>query len=95
MSKDVQKQVEETLNSLDGMQRAEANPFLYSKIKSRLQSAKEIVPQQLAWRMIAALVVVALLNVFTLRHFSEKTESDNRGVESVANEYSITLPQSY
>jgi len=33
---DWEQKVEETLNSLEGIQRAVANPFLYTRIKARL-----------------------------------------------------------
>lgn len=94
MKKDLQSRIEETLNSLDGMQRAESSPFLCSKIRNRMQSVKEYVPQSLAWRMIAALVIVALVNLFTLFHFNSDKQT-NSGAESVATEYNISLPQTY
>lgn len=94
MKKELPQKMEETLNSLDGLQRAEAGPFLYSKIRNRLQSVKEAVPQNLAWRMIAALAIVALLNVLTLRHSNAEQRTDS-GAQSVADEYSIALPQTY
>lgn len=94
MKNDLQKRIEETLNSLDGIQPAEASPFLYSKIRNRMQSVKEYVPQSLAWRMIAALVIVALVNLFTLFHFNSEKENSS-GAASVASEYNISLPQTY
>ena len=94
MKKDVSQRVEETLNSLDGLQRAEVSPYLYSKIRNRWQSANQLVPQRLAWRMVAALVIVALLNLLTIRRF-ETGKKTGSGVESVATEYAITLPQTY
>ena len=95
MKGDLHNRIEQTLSSLDGMQRAEANPYLYSKIKNRLQGEKEFIPQQLAWRMITALAVVALVNVFTIRHFATAQKSESNGAEVVANEYAIELPQTY
>ena len=93
MKKEVQQKVEETLNGLDGLQRAEASPYLYSKIRNKMQSVNNAVPHSLAWRMIAALVIIALLNVLTLRH--AKTQQRFDGAQSVATEYSIALPQTY
>jgi hypothetical protein len=34
--KDIEQRIEQTLNSLDGIQRAEPQPWLFSRIKSRL-----------------------------------------------------------
>lgn len=94
MNKDLHKRIEETLSSLDDMQRAAASPYLYSKIRNRLQEEKEFVPKALAWRMIVALAIVALVNVFTIRHFQSQ-QGDKHGAELVANEYAIELPQTY
>ena len=94
MKKDIQGRVEQAMQSLNGLQIAEANPYLWSKIRSRMQDAKEVVPQGLAWRMIAALALIAVLNIVTLHHFGAK-KYNNKGIESVANEYAISLPQTY
>ena len=94
MKKEVQQKVEETLNGLDGLQRAEASPYLYSKIRNKMQSVNNAVPHSLAWRMIAALMIIALMNVLTIQHFRAKEKLAN-GAKSVASEYSIALPQTY
>ena len=97
MNEHLHTKIDDTINSLNGINRAEANPFLYSKIMNRMQTVNEFVPKKLAWRMVMALAVVALVNVFTISHFtssSSKTENSN-GAKLVANEYSISLPQSY
>lgn len=94
MKEDLHKRIEETMNSLDGMQKAEATPFLYGKIRSRLEGVREYVPKQLAWRMVIALVIVAVMNVATIVHFNSDKEK-SKGEELVAKEYSISLPQTY
>jgi hypothetical protein len=94
MNEDIQRKIEETLASLDGMERAEASPYLYSKIRNRMQAAKEVVPQGLAWRIVTALAIVAVVNVATILHVNPAKDT-NSGVESVASEYAISLPQTY
>lgn len=94
MNKDLHNRIDETLNSLDGVQRAEANPFLYSKIKNRLERKETFVTPKLAWRMVVAVAVIALVNLVTIRHFQSE-KSNSNGAEMVANEYSISLPQTY
>jgi hypothetical protein len=93
MKEGVHKKIEEALNSLDGMQRAEANPFLYGKIRYRLEGVKEFFPKQLAWRVVIALAIVAVINLFTFFHFN--SEKKNSGAEIVAKEYSIGLSHTY
>ena len=95
MNKDLQNRIDETLNSLDGLQRAEANPFLYSKIQNKFQNRPAFMPQKFAWRMVIAVAVIALVNLFTIRHFQTEKTNGTNGAEMVANEYSISLPQTY
>lgn len=87
-----EQRIDEILNSLDGMQRAEANPFLYQKIKNRLEApGKAAISPQMGWRLAVALATVILLNVLTLQHF-KKGESTANAASVINTEYSITLP---
>ena len=72
MKEDLQKKIDEILNSLDGLQRAEANPFLYGKIRNRLENGQPFVPSPLAWRLVVALAIVVVLNLFTILYFQKK-----------------------
>lgn len=82
---DIEKRVEETLNSLDGIQRAEPQPWFFSRVKGRL-----IQEEKTAWGMvssflarpviaIAGLCLILILNGFFL--FNQEKESP-----SVAND---------
>jgi hypothetical protein len=94
MKEDLNKRIEETLSSIDHLQRAEANPFLYGRVRNRLEAWKTFVPKQMAWRMVIALLAVAVINLSTIFHLnSEKQKKD--GAQLVAKEYSISLPQAY
>ena len=95
MKEEVYKKVDEVFNSLNGLQRAEASLFLYSKIRNRLDVAKQVVPLQLAWRLVTIMVIVIVMNLFTIRYFGSKEKNNDTGIELVANEYSISLPQTY
>lgn len=86
--------IDEIMNSLDGMSRAEAPPYLWSKVRNRLTPSSSILKPRLAW-MAAAMMVFLLLNVITLRHQRSPQVQTGSGSQSVANEYSISLPQTY
>ncbi len=45
-----EKQVDETLNSLDGIQRAKANPFLFTRVQARLDQSSGV------WGRIAGFI---------------------------------------
>jgi hypothetical protein len=83
--------IEEILHSLDGAQRAEAGPYFYSRLRGRMEAA---LPKPLAWRLALALALVAVLNLLTLKAV-EQTPADDATAESIASEYSLTLPDSY
>ena len=66
--KQIEREVEKTLDSLEGIQRAEANPYLFTRIKSRLEGEEKSF-----WSMaigfmgkpavaIAAILLVVLIN---------------------------------
>jgi hypothetical protein len=95
MKESIIQRVEATLNSLDGLQRAEANFFIAGKIKRRLKDETiENLPQQWIWRLAAVMTAVVILNVTTL---SIVVENKTRTVDAitVATEYSISLPETY
>ena len=94
--KTVPEKVAETLQSLDSMQQAEANPFLYSKILNRLQQVNNPVQQQWAWRLAMVLSIVAIANIFTLFHDDDAVEKTGANdAARVATEYSISISQTY
>ena len=70
--KDIERRVEDTLNSLDGMQRAEPQPWLFSRVKGRL-----VQEEKTAWGAVgsflsrpviavAGLCLILMLNGFLL-----------------------------
>ena len=96
MKKDFQKKIGDTLNSLDRLQRAEANPFLAAKIRHRLQEAghEPAVPAQWSWRLAVVMVIFLVLNFITVQQVMKEKEN-NSGANAVATDYSISLPQAY
>ncbi|MES2773365.1 MAG: hypothetical protein V4722_04230 [Bacteroidota bacterium] len=102
MKKHVSEQeIEDTLNSLDGLQRAEATPFFYTRLKARMEKelgAKGIAG--IAWlRPSLAFSVLALfvaLNVVTI--INKKSAPKSRVVttnttvtEQVAQDYDLSI----
>jgi hypothetical protein len=88
------KRIDDVLNSLDGVHRAEASPYLFSKIKNRLDERPVVLPGRLAWRLIMALLIIAAMNFYTLKYLRyENTDLNKAGI--IASDYNISLPQSY
>lgn len=73
--KHIEKKVEQTLQALDGMERARPKPFLYTRIKARLDQ-KSLEPQgafvlQPVFQRTALvmIVLVILINLYTATRF--------------------------
>jgi hypothetical protein len=76
----IQKEIEQTLQSLDGVQRATANPFLFTRIKARMQkpaSGWERVYTFIARPVVAIAVVVLVMAVNGWAIFNSGNENSN------------------
>lgn len=80
--------MEETLNSLSGMTRAEANPFLYDNVMHRMREPGKQKSRplfSLKWHL-AGLFLLLALNTYTF--FSYKTSSGSEApIQTFATEY--------
>jgi hypothetical protein len=95
MNNELDNRIGQTLNSLDGIKRAEASPFLYSKTRNRMEQELELPAPRIAWRVVLAFSLILLLNLLTVAHFRSESKQGSGGAELVANEYSISLPTTY
>jgi hypothetical protein len=59
----IQKEIEQTLQSLDGVQRATANPFLFTRIKARMQKQSNTWDRVYSFvaRPVVAIAVLVLV----------------------------------
>ncbi len=99
-SYNIEERIESTLNSVDGIQRAEASPFLYTRIEAAMyarQSTWGRFSSQLAKPSfaLATALLVLILNFWAFNSSSTNYET-SAGVNSsdveqmMANEYSLT-----
>jgi hypothetical protein len=95
MSNDIERRIDETLDSLNGMERATASPWMYNKVLSKMKAEKEVPVIAYRWRMAAAAIVILLVNVATVVHMMTASQQNNNGIEKLATEYSISLPEIY
>ena len=81
---DIGKMVEKTLESLDGLERAEPRPFLFTRVKARLER-----DQRNAWETIgsfltrpvvaiAGLCLILAMNIFILTQKESATSVGER-----------------
>jgi hypothetical protein len=84
--------VENTLKSLDNIQRAEASPFLYGKVMHRLQQnikPKQVYSTRFVVRFALAAVVLFATNVFTVKQWENKRKIKYTDQESIQNMFNI------
>ena len=72
MDMNKEKWINEVMNSLDDVKSAEANPFLYNKILSKISKVTpETVSMKLVWLAAASIALLAILNFKIIK--SEKS----------------------
>lgn len=59
MRPEINKKIEETLNSLDGIRRAEPRPFFYTRLMGRLQRNEKTIWETMGSFMAKPVVVIA------------------------------------
>jgi len=94
---DIERRIEETLNSLDGMHRAEANPFLYTRIQARLSGRKSVLDSVInfAGRPVFAVVILFVVLVTNISVMMQSTSASDQTTEqsqlAVADQYSNNI----
>ena len=91
----INNKIEEVLNSLDGINRAEANPFLYTRIKARLNSRRSSIWDKLSSLIsrpviaLAGVFLILVLNLFAI--YSHSITINNNEITDVtsSDEYSV------
>ena len=94
----IQQEIEQTLQCLDGVKRAESNPFLFTRIQARMNKRSSrweertfsfISKPAIA---IAIVVLVMAVNGWALwggTGSNENLTADNANVSEFANEYNV------
>jgi hypothetical protein len=95
--KQIQEEAEKTLNSLDGIQKAAANPYLFTRIKARLEKDERsfwsnaltfISHPSVA---VPAIVLTILINTAIFFEFkSEKVQAPQDVEQAFASEYNLS-----
>jgi hypothetical protein len=92
-NENIERRIEDTLNSLEGLQKAESNPFFYTKIEQRLRNTQQgLVSSTTFYRLAFALIILIVLNVFTYTKFHSIDATNGAtktGIEAFASEYGL------
>ena len=99
--RDIEQRIEDTLNSLDGISRAEANPFIYTRIQARLKRARTGVERIVLFAgkpafAFLVLVVVISTNLMVILQGSDETSVKQQQSQFVvADEYHNNVQNVY
>ena len=97
--KSTQHQIEETLNSLDGISRADMPPFFYTRLQSRLHNPSQsphsfwlLVTKPSVFLVTLSLLVI--LNIGAINYFiknnRQPVSAETTGIQNFAQEYNLT-----
>lgn len=81
----IEKRIEEAIQSLENIRRAEMAEELHHKILNRItrRAGKEIsIRPQTLWRAAAAIALLIIMNVFSMVHFNK---SNGAGAKTESN----------
>jgi|WetSurMetagenome_2_1015567.scaffolds.fasta_scaffold105364_4 hypothetical protein len=89
----IEEEVEKTLGSLDGVKRVEANPYLYGRISSRMQTYPAAKKHVLGFVIVAILIL--LINIVTLISYNKDKPVITRDQKVKAFIYDYNLESDY
>ena len=103
MKPDLEKRIEDTLNSLDGIQRAEPQPFFYTRVIGRLQREQKNVWEMMGSFLsrpvvvVAGLVLILVMNAFMVLNQEPTLSNKNVAVEQPVtdNDYILASSSSF
>jgi hypothetical protein len=94
----IQQEIEQTLQCLDGVKRAEANPFLFTRIKARMAKKDSLWERTFSFISKPAIAMAIVLLVMAVNGWAllgsgsnenSNGDNDNANVSELANEYNV------
>lgn len=82
--------INETMESLEGIQRAESDPMLAEKALNRIQvHSRDVISFRTPMVLVAAAMILLLIsfNIITFIYFPGSTDMHDNTIRSVATEY--------
>jgi len=84
------KNIQETLNSLDKLQRAVPQPGFYDRLAKRIEKGEAVIvfiKPSLLWQAAACIAVLVVLNVFTWVRSGKVESISQENTNPIAKEY--------
>ncbi len=99
-SKMISKRVEETLNSLDGLQKATPGPFFYTRVMARLEEEPQNLWESITLFLTRPYVIASVISFILLLNAtaifrSDAQETYSQEAISMVDEYKIASTSFY
>lgn len=97
---EIKREVNDTLHSLDKIERARTDDFFFGRLEARLDYDRQSAPSRatLAYT-VAAFCLLILFNVLTVLHYQQSLETveteQQQNLEAFADEYNLEIPTIY
>jgi hypothetical protein len=92
----IDDQVNETMQSLDNLQPAKANEYLFTRIQQRIENRKQLNNySQLMFRLAIVLIVFIGINVFSYEKLYSDVSSGTSDIEAFAADYGLQVSINY
>ncbi len=90
MDMNKEKWINEVINSLDDVNSAEVNPFLYTKILQKISSGNsEYAPMKLVWLAAASFALLLLLNFKVIKTSTSSSKNTKTEVQTLESSYQL------
>ena len=92
MKQEKDKWIEEVLGSSKNLKRAEASPFLFTRVKEKLKEGAEpvrnVIPARQAWIYVLTFVILLIFNLDLMLNTSS-AQSSQQDIYRIAKSYSL------
>lgn len=76
-------------NSLNGLSPAEVNPYLFSKITSRINAKNEVAPSKLVWGGAMAFLLLLFINIVAIKMSSGSSQKNNSDLQNLEKQFQL------
>ena len=84
-----EKWINEVENSLNGLHPTEVNPYLFSKITSRINAKVETAPSKLVWGGAMAFLILLFINIVAIKVSSGAGQKNNSDLEKLEKQFQL------
>ena len=95
----IEPEIDKTLESINGIARAEASAFFYTRLAARMENRREGVKQYFTRPALslAVLLLLLVLNITAIAHYAKAGAQnvEESGLQSLASEMSTDLSSVY